>query len=62
MACWGVIFDTGSAKWLAGPDKWVSSKDNAIKIVPSELASAIKAYGAEWMIKKGTLQYHLEDM
>lgn len=62
MSCWGVVFDSGSAKWLAGIDKWVSSKDHAAHITPSNLAATLKAYNAEWLIKRGTLQYHIEEM
>jgi len=60
----GVIFDTGSGKYLqlATFSMWTSAKEQADKFKPSELLEVIQNNRLEYLMKAGTLQYHLVSM
>ncbi len=67
----GYIFEVGSAKYfqILPSNKssyfnfqWTSSEHMASFITPSELHMVIEDYGLTWILRSGTLQYHLKDI
>ena len=57
----GVLFETDSGKWF-NQGKWISDQKKADIFKPSELLEIIQNNDLNWLIKKGTLQYHLVNM